>query len=189
MRNGQALITRYRVRWLLLVALFVIVVAWLVVVSSPSPVAPGDVRSAVQSENPPAQRLKGEGEMLERLKADMTELQLTISAGEGQLRLRVWAAAAKKEGTRYEIDDGLLQFEMENRDTLLLRVEDGALEYSAHALQLARTLESLWWMKPPSTGVLEVNGALTGLIVGTLIFQGGTAWYYRLSSVLFMISS
>ena len=178
MRNGQALITRYRVRWLLLVALFVIVVAWLVVVSSPSPVAPGDVRSAVQSENPPAQRLKGEGEMLERLKADMTELQLTISAGEGQLRLRVWAAAAKKEGTRYEIDDGLLQFEMENRDTLLLRVEDGALEYSAHALQLARTLESLWWMKPPSTGVLEVNGALTGLIVGTdqVVEATGLIW-------------
>lgn len=167
MRNGKALITRYRISWLLVVGLFVIVVVWLVVVSSPSPVAPGDVRSAVESENPPAQRLKSDDEMLERLKANMTELELTVSAGEGQLRLRVWAAAAKKEGSRYEIDDGLLQFEMESRDTLLLRVEDGALEYSTHALQLARMLESLWWLDPPPTGVLWVNGALTGRIVGT----------------------
>jgi len=166
-RNGQALITRYRIGWLLLVGLFAIVVVWLVVLGSPPPVAPGDVRSAVESENPPAQRLKSEDQMLERLKADMTELELTISAGEGQLRLRVWAAAASKDGARYEIDDGLLQFEMESRDTLLLRVEDGALEYSAKALELARTLESLWWMRPPQTGVLWVNGARTGRSVGT----------------------
>lgn len=167
MRNGKALITRYRIGWLLLVALFVIAVVWLVVVSSPAPVAPGDVRSAVQVENPPAQTVQEGTRMLQRLKANMTELQLTVSAGEGQLRLRIWAAAARKDGSRYAIEDGLLQFEMENRDTLLLRVEDAVLQYDQRAELLAAALDSLWWLRTPSAGALRVNGSLTGLIVGT----------------------
>jgi hypothetical protein len=185
-RNGQALITRYRVRWLLLVALFVIVVAWLVVISRPAPVAPGDVRSAVHSENPPAQRLEGEEEMLERLKANMTELELTVSASEGQLRLRVWAAAARKDETRYEIDDGLLQFEMENRDTLLLRVEDALLTLDPRLTRMFSTLDSLWWMSTPVAGLLRVERSLTGIIIERRSpgQEAGTNSYFEATGLL-----
>lgn len=81
------------------------------------------------------------------LKVGVSEAQLSLSSGDGQLKMRVWADQALKEGGQFSIDEGALQFTLQDHNTLLLRVSDA--DYRQES------------------GVAHVSGTLIGSIEGT----------------------
>jgi hypothetical protein len=96
-------------------------------------VPPEEVRSpVVEDNNPPDQDA---GKTPEPFKVDVSAASLTLSSSDGSLQMRVWADKAEKTGAIYKIKDGSLQFMLENRDTLIVRVTDGSLQ---HDNQIAR---------------------------------------------------
>lgn len=59
---------------------------------------------------------------------DVNGASLTLSSSDGSLQMRVWADQAVKNGQTYTVSEGALQFVLENRDTLLVRVTDAKLQ-------------------------------------------------------------
>ncbi|MBN2081576.1 hypothetical protein JW859_05130 [bacterium] len=145
MVNGARAITRYRLIWLAIIVA-VVAVTLLAVFARPfTPVAIEDVKSAVREDNPPGKSYSEE--KFGQLVANMQELELSLSSGSGDLRLRVWAEQASKDKQTYQITNGALQFAMENHNTLLVRVEDAKFAAEEHAV--------------------SVSGSLTGYITGS----------------------
>ena len=128
---------------------FGLAVWWVVAVWLHGPrfteVKPEEVQStAVPAPNPPKQSI---GESAGPLKMDVNQAELSLSSGDGALKMRLWAAKANKLGDYFKIDEGTLQFTMKDRNTLLLKVSDA--EYRRER------------------GVATVSGTLIGSIVGT----------------------
>jgi len=142
---GAGAITRYRIIWLAVVAAGVVVTLLIVFGRPFTPVALEDVKSAVREDNPTSQSYSEE--KFGQLVANMHELEMSLSSGSGDLRLRVWAEEAVKDKRSYAINNGALQFAMENRNTLLVRVEDARFAEEDQAV--------------------KVSGSLTGYITGS----------------------
>lgn len=145
MRNGAGLVTRYRITWIVMLALAIAVTLALVFCRSVIPVPMEDVKPSVQNAAQSEQQY--EEEPFADLIVNMTELELSLSSGDGSLKVRIWAREAEKNLTGYSISDGVLQFAMEERSTLMLRVQDAIFTLA--------------------TGEVEVSGSLVGHITGS----------------------
>lgn len=96
-------------------------------------VPPEEVQSPVVEQGNPPEQIANKSP--EPFKVDVSAASLTLSSSDGSLQMRVWADQAEKTGSLYKIKDGSLQFMLQNRDTLIVRVTDGSLEYDT---QVAR---------------------------------------------------
>ena len=148
MRNGAGLVTRYRITWLMLLVLAIAVTLLLIFGRSVTPVASTDVKPSIITKNQPEQQY--EEEPFADLIVNMTELELSLSSSDGALKVRIWARQAEKNQAGYAIADGVLQFAMEERSTLLLRVQNAEFAMA--------------------TGEVAVSGSLVGHITGSSLF-------------------
>jgi hypothetical protein len=139
----------YRLAWLAVLVAFGLLL-WLILARWTAwplftEVDPSEVRSSEAEEEtqqqPSIEKLAGP------LTIEVEQAELSLSSTDGELKMRVWADQARKEGDRYQLDEGALQFSLKDRNTLLLRVTDA--EYRLEA------------------GVAHVSGTLIGSIVGT----------------------
>jgi hypothetical protein len=145
MRNGAGFITRYRITWLLMLAAVVAVTLVLVFSRSVPPVSIEDVKPSVYRANKPEPEYQEE--RFADLIIDMNELEISLSSSDGSLKVRIWAREAVKNQAGYAIADGVLQFAMEERSTLLLRVQDAVFTLA--------------------TGEVNVSGSLVGHVTGS----------------------
>jgi hypothetical protein len=149
MRSRAPLLSGYWLFWAAVLVAFGLAVWWVVAVWLHSPrfteVKPEEVQStAVPTPNPEPQNI---GEAAGPLKIDVNKAELSLSSGDGELKMRLWAAKASKIEDYFTIDEGTLQFTMKDHNTLLLRVTDA--EYRRNR------------------GVATVSGTLVGSIEGT----------------------
>jgi len=140
MRNSSGLVTGYRVMWLSFVVLFIGITLWLGYSFSPPRVDPENIKSAVKKQNPPPQTIQ---QRAGPLSAEMEGLDLVLSSSEGDLRMRLWAEKAHKEGNRFTISDGVLQFVTENQNTLLLEVDDGIYTQDDGVARIAGSIKGI----------------------------------------------
>lgn len=121
MYRPQPLFSRYRLIWATLVFLFVgatILTVWLM---TPAPVSPDDIKTA-QSKNPPPQTLE---ERAAPVNIDLENVEVVLSSSDGSLKMQLWAKKARRDNGALMIIQGALQFEMENRNTMLVMISDG----------------------------------------------------------------
>jgi hypothetical protein len=149
MRRRARLFSVYWLSWAAVLLSFGLAVWWVLAVWLHGPrfteVKPEEVRStAVPAPNPESQSI---GDTSGPLKMNVKQAELSLSSGDGALKMRLWAAEAGKQGDYYNIDEGTLEFTMKDRNTLLLRVTDA--EYRRER------------------GVATVSGTLVGSIEGT----------------------
>jgi hypothetical protein len=78
--------------------------------------------------------------------------------------VRIWARQAEKNETGYAIEDGVLQFAMEERSTLMLHVEDATFT--------------------AATDIVELSGSLTGHVTGSDQYFEATKLTWKLDSTL-----
>ena len=142
MRPSGQLITPYRLFWG--VAIFIAaLIIWLLLFVYPAPpvfteVDPSQVTSVV-AEQSPARELTL-GERAGALKADVRGMDMLVRSSDGSLIMQLWAKEAAKDGDRYHIDEGVLKFMLENRDTLLLKVTDAVYQYSSGVARVTGSL-------------------------------------------------
>jgi hypothetical protein len=127
--NWRNWINPYRLAWLAAVLLFACAVYWLLFLRPRDPasmrVRPEEVQSPVVDQgNPPQQQAS---KRPEPFSVDVSGASLTLSSKDGTLQMRVWADEAFKHGTDYSIKEGALQFVLDNRDTMLVRVSDAKM--------------------------------------------------------------
>lgn len=138
MRQAPNWINAYRVFWLAAVLLFAISVYWVLFVRPRDPastrVKPEEVQSPVIDQaNPPEQSVS---KRPDPVNVDVNGASLTLSSSDGTLQMRVWADAAAKQGTNFEIKQGALQFLMANKDTLLMRLNDASMSTVSNVVQV-----------------------------------------------------
>lgn len=99
------------------------------------------------------------------LKVGLEEAQITLSSGDGKLKMRMWATDGQKDGATYRVNDGVLLFALENQDSLILKVSDA--EYRVEQ------------------DIAYVKGTLTGYLVGSQQFFSAAelAWDQQDKSV------
>lgn len=129
MRRIPNWINSYRLFWLVVVLLFGISIYWGLFIRPRDPASTRVRKEEVQlpvidQANPPEQSVS---KRPNPVNVDVNGASLTLSSSDGKLQMRVWADKAAKQGTEYEIKQGALQFVMENRDTLLVRVNDASM--------------------------------------------------------------
>lgn len=110
-------------------------------------ISPEAMQKSEFSDSPQEQSVD---EQARGLKVGLDEAQITLSSGDGQLKMRMWATKGEKEGATYKVKDGVLQFALENKDTLILKVSDA--EYRVEQ------------------DIAYVKGTLTGYLVGSQQF-------------------
>jgi len=149
MRSRAPLLSVYWLFWAAVLLSFGLAVWWVVAVWLHGPkytqVKPEEVQSNVLPA--PDRSPQNIGETASPLKINVNQAELSLSSGDGQLKMRLWAAKANKIEDYLTIDEGVLQFTMKDHNTLLLRVTDA--EY-----RLNRSLAT-------------VTGTLIGSIEGT----------------------
>lgn len=97
----------------------------------------------VQTNEPGAQTSEPEksiDEQAEGMRMNVNNAQITMSSGDGQMKMRMWAESGDKNGDVYGIDQGALQFALESRDTLILKVTDGKFTQKKESAQVEGTL-------------------------------------------------
>jgi lipopolysaccharide export system protein LptC len=136
--RGGGIVTRYRLGWLGLVVLAVAATLLLVFGRQVAPVPLEDVKPSIA---PPDRSVP---EFQEKPFADlivnMSELELSLSSSDGALKLRIWATKADKTERGYELEDGVLQFAMEERGTLVLRVQEATFTIATDTVELSGSL-------------------------------------------------
>lgn len=142
MRQAPNWINAYRVFWLAVVLLFGISVYWVLFIRPRDPastrVKPEEVQSPVVDQaNPPEQSVS---KRPDPVNVDVNGASLTLSSSDGTLQMRVWADAAAKQGTDFEIKQGALQFVMSNKDTLLMRVNDASMSTVSNVVQVSGSI-------------------------------------------------
>jgi len=140
----------YRVFWLAFLALLAGSLYYGLFIRESADILPPIDIAQVQMEEPGGQTSKpGENldEQAQDLRVDLEEAEITLSSGDGKLKMRIWADKGERDGQNYSITEGALQFALESRDTLILKVSDATYRRS----------ESL----------ALVEGELTGYIVGS----------------------
>jgi hypothetical protein len=136
--SGAGIVTTYRLTWLVLLALVVAATVWLALGRRIVPVPANEVRPTIAAQEEPQQEYRQEP--FADLIIEMNEIELSLSSREGSLKLRVWAREAEKNETGYAISDGVLQFAMEERSTLLLHVQDASLATATDTVELSGSL-------------------------------------------------
>jgi hypothetical protein len=137
MGTGLPLVTRYRLRWLLMLAVFIMVVLWVFAYCVQRYIPPNMVRSEVVEKNQPPQtfeRLTGP------LKVTAENLVLTLSSSDGSLHVRFWAEQAGKDGSNLFIENGAVEFIMENREALELLVSNAGCQLESGSATISGTI-------------------------------------------------
>jgi len=138
MRSGAGIVTSYRLTWLVLLALIVAATLWLALGRRVAPVAPADVKPSIAAPDDLAQQYQEEP--FADLIVNMTELELSLSSSDGSLKVRIWARRAEKNETGYAIEDGVLQFALEQRSALLLHVQDAVFTTATDTVEMSGSL-------------------------------------------------
>jgi len=159
LRQGR-FITVYRLTWLALVAVFCFAV-WLLLYVMPASPKFSEVRLAQMKligQDPSLTPEQSIEEQAGPLQLEATGWELSLSNHEGDLLMRIWARKAVKEGDRFSIDEGALQFVTEGRNVLLMRVTDATYQREKD--------------------VARVSGTLVGEVTGTYQYFSATelAW-------------
>jgi len=137
MGTGLPLVTRYRLRWLLMLAVFIMVVLWVFSNFAQRYIPPIMVRSEVVAKNPPPQTWK---ELAGPLKVRAENLVLTLSSSDGSLHVRFWAEQAGKDGRNLSIENGAVEFIMENRNALELLVTNAGCQLESCSACISGTI-------------------------------------------------
>lgn len=129
MQERRSWINSYRLAWLAIVLLFALSIYWVLFLrprdAASTRVSPEDVQSPVVDQgNPPEQEAS---KRPEPFRVDVSGASLSLTSKDGTVQMRVWADEAFKHGTDYNIKEGALQFVLDNRDTLLVRVTDASM--------------------------------------------------------------
>jgi len=114
------------------------------------PVPPEDVKPSIAP--PDRSDIEIQEEPFADLIVNMSELELSLSSSVGELKVLLLAHQAEKNETGYAIEDGKLQFAIEERSTLELRVQDATLTTSDGIT---------------ATDTLELSGYLVGHVTGS----------------------
>lgn len=130
--------TLYRLGWLGLLVLAVAVTLWLVFGRPAAPVDLADVKPKYAS--PEAAAPKIQEEPFADLILSMNEMELSLSSSDGSLKVRMWASKAEKNETGYSLEDGVLQFAMEDHNTLMLRVQEATFTTATDTVELSGSL-------------------------------------------------
>ena len=125
-----------------MVFLFAASVYWVLFLRPRDPdstrVSPQEVQSPVIDQaNPPEQQVS---KRPDPVNVDVNGASLTLSSSDGSLQMRVWADTAAKQGTNFDIKQGAMQFVMENRDTLLLRVNDASMSTVSNVVKVSGSI-------------------------------------------------
>jgi hypothetical protein len=128
---------------------------------------------------------------------EVSDAELTIASADGYLKMHLWAKNVNKNGTTYDIADGVMRFQLENRDTLQLELSDARYATGDNSLhvqgelrgtiieeQLQFTASSLSWDRRESKihasevwlrgPVVDVRGEdmVFDLVTGIISFNG-----------------
>jgi hypothetical protein len=104
-------------------------------------VAANQVRLANEAPDEPRQQTPSQPP--EPSSVDVSKAEMTIASADGYLKLHLWADSVRKDGGTVQVADGLMQFEMENRDTLLLELTDARYEETDDSLHIAGELRGI----------------------------------------------
>ena len=78
---------------------------------------------------------------------EISGAEFVIKSADGSLVMKVWADEALKNESRYSVREGVLQFVMDQRNTLLLKVSNASFS--------------------DESGIARVSGTIVGNIVGS----------------------
>jgi hypothetical protein len=138
----KSIFNTYRLFWLAVLLLLGGGTWWLLFISPQADiftqVVPEEVKSvALDDSNPPAESVgKDEGP----IKVEISKATLTVASTDGELKMRVWADKAVKNAGVYKLQEGALEFALQNRETLLLRVSDAGFRVEANTARVEGTI-------------------------------------------------
>lgn len=136
--RGGGIVTVYRLGWVGLLALAVVVTIWLAFGRQVALVAPEDVKPSIARSDEPEPEFREEP--FAELTVDMYEPELSLSSDDGSLKLQIRAKQAEKNESGYALTDGVLQFAIEERSVLLLWVKDAAFTAATDTVVLSGSL-------------------------------------------------
>ncbi|MCH7472336.1 hypothetical protein IIA79_05225 [bacterium] len=143
MRRLGCLSFGYRYAWAVLVVLFGLSVWWVLFKMETGPVFsdvdPSEVKKSTRSSE--SQEAQAIAERVEPLNMELSKAEFSLSSADGFLIMRVWADKAVKEGGHYTIDQGVMQFALEDRNRLLLKVADATYRVESGVARVTGTLE------------------------------------------------
>jgi hypothetical protein len=187
MRSGAGIVTAYRLTWLVMLAIVVAITLWLALGRRVAPVAPEDVKPSIAK--PEALTQEYQEEPFADLIVNMSELELSLSSSDGKMKLRLWATRAEKNETGYAIEDGVLQFAIEERSNLMLHVQDATFTTATDTVELSGSL-----VGHVMSGTDEENQEpdqyfeatkLTWKLDGTTTDTGEIVWYVYADKVVY----
>jgi hypothetical protein len=143
------LVNGYRIAWALGALLFMFG-AWWLAVRSPAgrifeKIEPGDVKiKSLEGQRMQEPTIEGEGGPRD---IEVLGAEFVIKSADGSLVMHVWADEARKDEGRYSVREGVLQFVMDQKNTLILKVSNANFS--------------------DASGIARVSGTIVGHIVGS----------------------
>ena len=124
MWQRRPLVTSYRIMWVAIPAVFLAVVAYLLFVQPAggrfAEVDRREVRLATDAPDDLGQQHPSQPPEPSQLNVE--DAEVTVASADGYLKMHLWADRLAKDGPAYAVEGGLMQFETENGDTLLIEI-------------------------------------------------------------------
>jgi hypothetical protein len=145
MWQRRPIVTAYRVLWVILPALFLAGIFYALFFmpadSRFTRVDPAEVRLANEAPDEPRQQTPASPP--EPSKVDVDSAEMTIASADGFLKMHLWADTLQKDGPLVKVTGGLMQFDTEHGDTLLLSLTDASYQMEQEVLHITGELRGV----------------------------------------------